>query len=181
MVNPTRRKGAGIDFVLPGSRPASAAAGDIAAPAGELSPAKPAADGGREGDVPGAVKGASGGTGGAAAESAAVPGPGARTLASNGATEALAGGEQAEGQGAPASSPLRSAPVAPVAPVQVGLGADRPRGRTGVGLLAETVFESQRLERRIAELNGRVEQLSAERGAQALDPRLIAPSRWANR
>jgi ParB family chromosome partitioning protein len=50
-----------------------------------------------------------------------------------------------------------------------------------VGLLAETVFESQRLERRIAELNGRVEQLSAERGAQAMDPRLIAPSRWANR
>jgi ParB family chromosome partitioning protein len=48
-------------------------------------------------------------------------------------------------------------------------------------LLAETVFESQRLERRIAELNGRVEQLTAERGAQAFDPRLIAPSRWANR
>jgi ParB family chromosome partitioning protein len=69
----------------------------------------------------------------------------------------------------------------PVPPVQVGLGADRQRGRTGVGLLAETVFESQRLERRIAELNGRVEQLTAERGAQAMDPRLIAPSRWANR
>ena len=77
-----------------------------------------------------------------------------------------------------ASSALRTSNAGSAAH---GLAADRQRGRTGVGLLAETVFESQRLERRIAELNGRVEQLTAERGAQALDPRWIAPSRWANR
>lgn len=108
MVSPTRKKGAGIDFVLPHVRPMG-----VSEDASTASPADP---------------------------------------------------------------PVASAPPAPSVPL-----ADRSRGRTGVGLLAESVFESQRLERQIAELNSRVEQLTGERGAQAMDPRLIAPSRWANR
>ena len=177
MVNPTRKKGAGIDFVLPGSRPMS---GGGAAAGGETPGAM------REGvetGTPGAVAGAASGVERAGAEAAGVgagmaAGPVVRQSGSDASADAAvreAAGRR-EGQGSSAGA---DAPAA--ASLQVGLGADRQRGRTGVGLLAETVFESQRLERRIAELNGRVEQLSAERGAQAVDPRLIAPSRWANR
>lgn len=183
MVNPTRKKGAGIDFVLPGSRPTSEVAGGSAP--GNLHPAaSPSAGGGKGTGPAGVTEGASGEAGGAAAAAlapgvaATVQGPATRAVGSSAAVDAEVSGEPSGGQGASAALPSRGAPVAPV---QVGLGADRQRGRTGVGLLAETVFESQRLERRIAELNGRVEQLSAERGAQAMDPRLIAPSRWANR
>jgi ParB family chromosome partitioning protein len=43
------------------------------------------------------------------------------------------------------------------------------------------VFESQRLEAQIADLNAQLSQVSSERGAQRLDPHSIAPSRWANR
>jgi ParB family transcriptional regulator, chromosome partitioning protein len=179
MVNPTRKKGAGIDFVLPGSRPPSEVA--PGSPAGNgLPAANPPAGGGPTGVTEGAL----GEAGDAAAVSVApgVPATGqeaaARGVGSSASPAAVVSGGPGEGQG---TSVAWSSRGAPNTPVQVGLGADRQRGRTGVGLLAETVFESQRLERRIAELNGRVEQLSAERGAQAMDPRLIAPSRWANR
>lgn len=174
MVNPTRKKGAGIDFVLPGSRPASGGGVEGGAAAGaELPAVNPEAGDGTGAGLTGGAAGISGEAAGATSV-AALPGVGpGPTAGANGAAGAAGGGEQ----GAAAPSPLRSVPVAPMQ----GLGAERQRGRTGVGLLAETVFESQRLERRIAELNGQVEQLSAERGAQAMDPRLIAPSRWANR
>ena len=182
MVNLTRKKGAGIDFVLPGSRPSSGA-GEVggALPGGEPASAKSVAHGGADGESPAGVPAASGQAGAEAAAPvafAAGQGAAARAPGANAVSDAVVGAGQGEGQGASLPTPARSVPVPPV---QVGLGADRQRGRTGVGLLAETVFESQRLERRIAELNGRVEQLSAERGAQAMDPRLIAPSRWANR
>jgi ParB family chromosome partitioning protein len=53
--------------------------------------------------------------------------------------------------------------------------------RTGVGLLATTVFETAKLEERIETLQGEVHKLEAERGGQLMDARAIVPSRWANR
>ena len=183
MVNPTRKKGAGIDFVLPGSRPAGgpAVVGGVP-PVEEVPGARSAAEG--AGSAVGAAGGGhpmQSGHGGGGPAVAAASGLEAHAPGLEGTPEAAVGRVGSGGnveQGAAAASDGRAVPVAPV---QVGLSADRQRGRTGVGLLAETVFESQRLERRIAELNGRVEQLTAERGAQAMDPRVIAPSRWANR
>lgn len=186
MVNPTRKKGAGIDFVLPGSRPAGGnGVGDGAGHQG----------GALDVPVHGPVPAASPGAAADAGAVGAAPDASGREAQGEGAAAPLAmpSARSLEGAGNPVGESSRAdsrdqskAATAselrvPVPPVQVGLGADRQRGRTGVGLLAETVFESQRLERRIAELNGRVEQLTAERGAQAMDPRLIAPSRWANR
>jgi ParB family transcriptional regulator, chromosome partitioning protein len=69
-------------------------------------------------------------------------------------------------------------------PAPAGMEAVRPPSpspRTGVGLLTATVFESQRLEGRISELESEVKQLEAERGAQLMDPRTVVPSKWANR
>lgn len=59
--------------------------------------------------------------------------------------------------------------------------AARPAARTGVGLLSAQIFESHKLEGEIRDLKVQVERLGAERGAQLMDPRTIAPSRWANR
>lgn len=69
-----------------------------------------------------------------------------------------------------ATAPSQPAPIVP-----------RAAPRTGVGLLTTTVFETNKLEGRIEELESEVERLAGERGAQRLDPRSIAPSRWANR
>ncbi|NRF72252.1 ParB/RepB/Spo0J family partition protein [Aquincola sp. S2] len=78
----------------------------------------------------------------------------------------------------PSRQEAPSPDVEVAAPAEV---VERPRGRTGVGLLTASVFESARLEQRIEELTSTVEKLTGERGAQALDPRSIALSRWANR
>ncbi|NML17854.1 ParB/RepB/Spo0J family partition protein [Azohydromonas caseinilytica] len=59
--------------------------------------------------------------------------------------------------------------------------APRNVPRTGVGLLATTVFETAKLEERIESLQGEVRKLEAERGGQLMDARSIVPSRWANR
>ncbi|HYE71041.1 MAG TPA: ParB/RepB/Spo0J family partition protein [Aquabacterium sp.] len=200
----TKKKGAGIDFVLPGARPGGAAG--TVPPAGDANEGGPAAGVtamtptpaqgpgdtsaplGRKADV--AV--ASGEARGQVPEGSGsgLPSDGAALLSSasdvsgglgrgpgTGSGTGSGGGPSAEGAG----TTVRDGRSTAGSGVPTGLAPDRQRGRTGVGLLAETVFESQRLERRIAELNGRVEQLTAERGAQAFDPRLIAPSRWANR
>ena len=180
MVNPTRKKGAGIDFVLPGSRPASGGGGGASA-VSAAEAAAVATPPGAPGAAPVSVGATQVGMGhpkeGGAAESSSASPTIPPKAEGDAAVDVALGRPEVQAQGVAAAG-LRGVPVPPV---QVGLGADRQRGRTGVGLLAETVFESQRLERRIAELNGRVEQLTAERGAQAMDPRLIAPSRWANR
>jgi ParB family chromosome partitioning protein len=149
MVSPTRKKGAGIDFVLPGAR--------LPEVAGEEGAAANAGD----------ADGTAVGTG--ANAGSIEPG-------TTGAVPVAAGPGGLEG-GTGSAASVGNAAVGFVP----GLSPERSRGRTGVGLLAETVFESQRLERRIAELNSRVEQLTGERGAQAMDPQHIVPSRWANR
>ena len=69
---------------------------------------------------------------------------------------------------APAAAPAAAAPT-------------RNMPRTGVGLLATTVFETAKLEERIESLQGEVRKLEAERGGQLMDARGIVPSRWANR
>ncbi|WP_157268230.1 ParB/RepB/Spo0J family partition protein [Azohydromonas aeria] len=56
-----------------------------------------------------------------------------------------------------------------------------PAPRTGVGLLATTVFETAKLEERIESLQDEVRKLETERGGQLMDARAIVPSRWANR
>jgi ParB family chromosome partitioning protein len=196
MVNPIKKKGAGIDFVLPGSRPAAGT--------GTGSDASPATGARAEATLPSplAAVGDAGPDGMSTLGGAAPVGERDRTQGQGHAEVGGRSGMSADKPGAArveAEATGRSADSAPgaagvlgtagrgdarpAAPQSghVGLSSDRQRGRTGVGLLAESVFESQRLERRIAELNGRVEQLTAERGAQAFDPRLIAPSRWANR
>lgn len=57
----------------------------------------------------------------------------------------------------------------------------RPLPKTGVGLISGAMFETHRLEERVAELNQQVQQLTTERGAQRIDPLAIAQSHWANR
>ena len=59
--------------------------------------------------------------------------------------------------------------------------AATPAPRTGVGLLATTVFETNKLEQRIESLEGELRKLEGERGAQLMDARSIVPSHWANR
>ena len=177
MVSLTKKKGAGIDFVLPGSRPASGGAGDQSTEI-ERGGTPPVTDAG--GGAVNSRPSPMGGMVGLAPEAPTAEGAMPEKAEEGGAASAsgAVSGGAAAGTGSAAAG--RSA-VAMGTAGQTGLAADRQRGRTGVGLLAETVFESQRLERRIAELNTRVDQLTAERGAQAMDPRLIAPSRWANR
>ena len=89
---------------------------------------------------------------------------------------------------APMSAPLLAhavgvaSPSTAAAPVAAAVEpAGRPVPRTGVGLLTATVFEAQRLEGRIETLQQEVDKLTTERGGQWMDPRSIAPSRWANR
>jgi ParB family transcriptional regulator, chromosome partitioning protein len=53
--------------------------------------------------------------------------------------------------------------------------------RTGVGLLTASLLEGRQLDEEIKQLKGEVQRLAGERGAQALDPRTVAASRWANR
>lgn len=67
------------------------------------------------------------------------------------------------------------------APGSAAPALPRAMPRTGVGLLATSVFEANKLEQRIESLEGEVRKLEGERGAQLLDARLVAPSRWANR
>ncbi|WP_084267523.1 ParB/RepB/Spo0J family partition protein [Azohydromonas lata] len=64
-------------------------------------------------------------------------------------------------------------------PAPVTARANAPR--TGVGLLATTVFETAKLEERIEALQGEVQKLESERGGQLMDARSVVPSRWANR
>jgi ParB family chromosome partitioning protein len=74
-----------------------------------------------------------------------------------------------------ATAPSDSASAAAPAPTP------RAAPRTGVGLLATTVFETNKLEQRIESLEGEVRKLEAERGGQLLDARTIVASHWANR
>ena len=80
-----------------------------------------------------------------------------------------------KGNSLPAGESPGPAEVAPTA------SPARTAARTGVGLLSASIFESHKLEEEIQDLKGQVQKLGAERGAQTMDPRAIAPSRWANR
>ncbi len=82
---------------------------------------------------------------------------------------------QSREEAAPASdgTPAAVAPVAAPAPKAVP--------RTGVGLLATTVFETNKLEQRIESLEDELRKLEGERGGQLMDARSIIPSHWANR
>ncbi len=68
-----------------------------------------------------------------------------------------------------AASDPAPAPAAPAKP------------RTGPGYNALQIFTGNALQERIAELEEEVRRVGEQRGAVALDPRTIAPSRWANR
>jgi ParB family chromosome partitioning protein len=81
---------------------------------------------------------------------------------------------------APSSSP--KADTAPSTDQSNGVPQQKPQpsaggGMTGIQYLASTFQQNHR----VAELEGEVERLKQERGAQLLDANLIARSRWANR
>lgn len=76
---------------------------------------------------------------------------------------------------APASPAASAVPVAAPAPS----AAARPR--TGPGYNALQIFTGNALQERITELEEEVRRVSEQRGAVALDPRGVVPSRWANR
>lgn len=72
-------------------------------------------------------------------------------------------------------------PAPDSASVPTPVPAPRLAPRTGVGLLATTVFETNKLEQRIESLEGEIRKLEGERGGQLMDARTIVPSHWANR
>lgn len=84
----------------------------------------------------------------------------------------------------PASPAALAMPVAePVvaAPVAAPVPAAAARPRTGPGYNALQIFTGNALQERITELEEEVRRVSEQRGAVALDPRSVVPSRWANR
>ncbi|WP_298236013.1 ParB/RepB/Spo0J family partition protein [uncultured Azohydromonas sp.] len=82
---------------------------------------------------------------------------------------------------APAAPAVPVAEPVPVAPVPAPAPAAVAKPRTGPGYNALQIFTGNALQERIAELEEEVRRVSGQRGAVALDPRSIAPSRWANR
>lgn len=85
---------------------------------------------------------------------------------------------------APASPAAPAAPVAEpaaVASVTVPAPSAAARPRTGPGYNALQIFTGNALQERITELEEEVRRVTEQRGAVALDPRSVVPSRWANR
>ena len=79
------------------------------------------------------------------------------------------------------TAPAAPAEPAPVAPLPAPAPSAAAKPRTGPGYNALQIFTGNALQERIAELEEEVRRVSEQRGAVALDPRSIAPSRWANR
>jgi ParB family chromosome partitioning protein len=55
------------------------------------------------------------------------------------------------------------------------------RPKTGPGLTTMEILDNATLRQKVGELEQEVQRLAGERGPQQLDPREVAPSRWANR